>query len=122
MTERVQWTHHKGKDILIITMKDANEEQFDATMDQLVVEFKKRKDDNKTILVVFDLRDMACSFNRDRLKKGKEAGELANTYAPRKAALVGFGSIQRMIVNALRRDDYFASSMEDAKEWLVKQV
>lgn len=37
-------------------------------------------------------------------------------------AVVGIGRLQRPFAQAVRRDIHFAGSLEDAKNWLVRQV
>ena len=38
------------------------------------------------------------------------------------SALIGLSAVQRIIANAINRDQYFASNIEDAKNWLVSKA
>lgn len=117
----VEWIKHKGKDILWSNFRGANEQQFLDGLEKLKDEHRKLG--GQTVLNIFDISDMEVALNRDLLAKAKEASAAADAMVAKKiTAVVGFTGIKKTLVRLANRKDYIADDLEDAKEWLIKQV
>lgn len=120
MPPRVQWIEHRGQLILYSNYASLGEADYLHAMDETQRHLISRPA-GSAVLTVTDV-----SHGRSSRAIMAKAGEMA---AAAKAAgittidaVVGVGRLQRPIAQAVRRDIHFAGSLEDAKDWLVRQA
>jgi len=125
MSERFQWIQHKGKRILLVTFSGIKEEKvYLQAVDDLEREIL-RQPRGQFIPLVMDVSDTRVTKGvTDKAKKMlatlKEKGVPDSP-----TALVGLSGAQKAIVMAiqiLRPDLHVAGSLDDAKDWIVKQL
>ncbi|HNS02530.1 MAG TPA: hypothetical protein PKM78_09135 [Anaerolineae bacterium] len=119
MTSHTQWIEHNGHPILYSNYARLTEAEYLHAMDETLRVLLSRP--NSTVLTVTDV-----SHSHPSRAIMAKAGELA---AAAKAAgittidaVIGVGRLQRPIAQAVRRDMHFAGNLEEAKEWLTRQV
>ena len=119
MSDRVRWINHKGQKILYGDCSNLPEDEFVNEIQRV----------NKAVIesgdkVVFVLANMVGVRVTEVTR---QAGQSVRDSATAQGitiytSMVGISKLQRIIVNAVVRDVYFAKDEEDAKEWLVKQA
>jgi hypothetical protein len=125
MAEHFEWVNHKGKRVLIVRFSGIKEEKpYLEAIDALEREIL-RQPRGQFIPLVMDVSDTRVTKGvTDKAKKMmatfKEKGVLDSP-----TALVGLSGAQKAIVMAiqiLRPDLHVAGNMDDAKDWVVKQL
>ena len=125
MAEYFEWINHKGKRILIARFSGVKEEKvYLEAIDALEREIL-RQPRGQFIPLVMDVSDTRVTKGvTDKAKKMmatlKEKGVPDSP-----TALVGLSGAQKAIVMAiqiLRPDLHVAGNMDDAKDWVVKQM
>ncbi len=118
MNDRVKILHYKGKDIVYGDFTGLHGEDF---RDVAVAhEELSLHCQNKDLLHLINL-------TKSHLDEGlqKHADEMLNRLTAKgfrvKTAAVGISGIQRIILNALKRDMHAAKTLDEAREWLVQQ-
>ncbi len=119
MSDRIKWIDHKSHKILYSDYSGLCGEEMIPEI--AAAEKKILNSGNNEVLVV---NDFSGSFMN---KPGKERGnELMRNAEARGmkvyVACVGISGIQRILVQVVVRDVYFAKNEEDAKDWLVRQA
>lgn len=114
--DRIRWIDHKGKKILLLDYSGLLEEKFVEYIRKSVdFQLNEVKDH---VLVVCDV-----TGTRTTPKVAHASREASHTLQKKgiqqKLATIGLNRMQRLIANIIRSDMYFASSMEDALNWLV---
>lgn len=113
-----QYVTHKGKRILFINAARKSEAECLAAFDEMEVELLK---DMSGVLVLIDVTGLKLTNKViDRAKavtaRTKEVG-----YHDKASAVVGLSGLQKSVAQLFARGTHWASSMEEAKEWLVKE-
>lgn len=125
MAEYFEWVNHKGKRVLLVKFSGIKEEKaYLQAVDSLEREIL-RQPRGQFIPLVMDVSDTRVTKGvTDKAKKMmatfKEKGVPDSPIA-----LVGLSGAQKAIVMAiqlLRPDLHVAANMEDAKDWVVKQL
>ena len=118
MGKYTQWTTHKGRRVLFVNLAGLQEAEYIAGLEEMKQELLK---DRSTPLVLTDMS--GTTWTEATVNKAKEvAGAIKKSgigYGPN--AIVGLSKIQKAIAGLSVRLTYYADSMEEAKEWLVKQ-
>lgn len=117
--QRVRWIRHLGQPILYSDYAGLKEADYLQAMDETQRELLSQPA-GSTVLTVTDVSHGRSS----RAIMAKAGAMTAATKAAGIAtidAVIGIGRLQRPIAQAVRREIHFASSLEDAKDWLVKQ-
>jgi hypothetical protein len=71
--------------------------------------------------VISTISDITNSNVTTAVKKRFEAMVKSTEGISKAKATVGVQGIQKVIANVIKKDLYFAASVDDAKEWIVKQ-
>jgi hypothetical protein len=115
--------NHKGKNILCLDIADLKTQ--DKTDFHKHIENAKKKiqmQPHKSLLVITNVTNIR--FDSEMANSMREYAA-HNTPYVKASALVGVSGLQKIIVQAVKaftgRDFYLANTMEEAKEWLVKQ-
>ncbi|MBN2532945.1 MAG: hypothetical protein JXB88_08640 [Spirochaetales bacterium] len=117
MSDRIQWLEHKGKRILYVDYSGlfAGPEYLEliGEMEKEILKYMNKPGS------IYTITNVAGSHVNDEVKKRFDA-MVRNTMGISKArAIVGIMGIQKLIARAIKKDVYFAGSIEEAKDWLV---
>jgi hypothetical protein len=120
MPPRVQWIEHQGQSILYSNYAGLGEAGYLQAMGETQRELLSRPAGSRALTVT----DVSHSHaSRAILAKANEmAAEARVAGITTVDAVVGIGRLQRPIAQAVRREIHFASSLDDAKRWLVAQA
>jgi hypothetical protein len=125
MSEYFQWTEHKGKRILLIKFAGIKEEKVYL---QAIGDLEReilRQPRGQFVPLVMDVSDTRVTKGvTDRAKQMMETAK-AKGVPDSPTALVGLSGAQKAIVLAiqiLRPDLRVAGSLDEAKDWVVKQL
>ncbi len=119
MGERVKWINHKGKKILFCDFSNVVAEQeylqlLGQTEEMLKAELKGNPGE---ILQVMDIS--GAKPTKAVKEKANENTKLVKENARLTLALVGISGLTKIIANAISKDMYFVSNMEEAKEKVI---
>ncbi|WP_005035178.1 hypothetical protein [Holophaga foetida] len=115
MSDRVQVIQHKGVKIVVSDCRGYKPEQYCAQM----------KDVQRALIggnIGLLFQDLTDTVANEEAKNAAKACEEAVSKARGKktfSAMIGVTGIQKIIANAVEKGQYFASSREDALDWLV---
>jgi len=118
-----EWITYKDKEFLVLRAVNVNEDGLFEAMTELKNEIIKKPD----VLTLVDLTDtrMTPRINEIARSINKQITDYLekNDLPMRPSALVGIRPIIRAVVQLITRNEktYYASSYEDALEWLYKQ-
>jgi hypothetical protein len=114
----VQWMNHKGKKILFLNAKDLREAEYMVAQEELKQELLKVR---TSALVLVDAT--GTEMTTKTTNKGKEvaAATKAEGVPDGPSVVVGLTGLQRAVAQLFGRGVHFSSSVEEAKEWLVKE-
>jgi hypothetical protein len=120
MPPRVHWINHQGQPILYSNYAGLGETEYLQAMDETQREILSRPAGSRALTVT----DVSHSHpSRAILAKANEMAAAAKAAGITTIdAVVGIGRLQRPIAQAVRREIHFASSLDDAKRWLVAQT
>jgi len=118
MGKYVQWTTHKGKRILFLNGAGLREAEYMAALEELKQEILKERD-GAMVLVDATKTEMTTPT----VNKAKEvaAATKAKGIPDRPSVVVGLSGLKRAVAQLFGRGIHFASTIEEAKEWLVKE-
>jgi hypothetical protein len=116
--ERVSIITHESIKLVFLNAKDLKDEnELCRNIDRLADTAIKNR-------IKFFLIDVTGTHTtpkvQDTAKKAIERSksQLGQVYS----SLVGLSALQRIIANAINREQYFASSIDDAKKWLLSKA
>ena len=118
MGKYVQWVEHKGVRILFMNGKGlAEAENFEA-QEELKQELLK---DRSSPPVLVDLSN--TTMTQKTSSKSKEVAAATKTAGlpDGPTAVVGLNKLQKAVAQLFSRGSHFFDSIEEAKEWLVKE-
>jgi hypothetical protein len=119
MNERIEILQYKGKEIVYGDFTGLRGEDFRA-----VAEAHEALSAQCTGKELLHLINLTNSYLDGDLRK--HAAEMLERLTAKgytvKTASVGISGIQRIILNAVKKDMHAAKTLEEAKEWLVRQV
>jgi hypothetical protein len=114
--ENISIIAHLGKRIAFFDAKNLKENEICEGIEKLT----DIAITNKINLLMLDIsgthttpkvRETASNANK---RANAELGKIYN-------ALIGLSQLQRIIASAINREQYFASNIEDAKNWLISK-
>jgi hypothetical protein len=115
MSDRVSWIEHKGVKILYADYSGTSEEEFVQVVDEFENELAKQTP-GSVVTLTNVTNTVITNELRTRLRELTERTRGIS----RKAAAVGITGFKRAIAVLLRRDLYYATSLEEAKDWLAE--
>ena len=116
--ERIRWISHKGFDILVLDYSNLLEEKFVELIDK-ATHFQLENVSGK-VLVLCDVSNTRSTPRVQRASR-KSNETLIKNGIRQKLATIGLNRMQRVIATAIKRDMYFASSEDDALNWLITE-
>lgn len=119
MNNRVKTMQYKGCEILCADYTGLREKEFLAVAEaHEALSMQSRSKELRHLIILTnayldaDLRKYAADMLERLSAKGFHV----------KTAAVGISGIQRIILNAVKKDMYAAKTLEDAQEWLAQQT
>jgi hypothetical protein len=118
MGKYVRWITHKGKRILFVNGAGLSEAEYIAAMEEMKQEILKERD-GAMVLVDATKTEMTTPT----VDKAKEvaAATKAKGIPDRPGVVVGLSGLKRAVAQLFGRGIHFASTIEEGKEWLVKE-
>jgi hypothetical protein len=117
MSDRVSWIEYKGARILYADYSGLSGEEFIEVVEEFKNELLKQSPGS-----VVTLTNVAGSTVTNEVKeKLKELAEQTEGISKR-AAAIGITGFKKAIAVLIRKDLYWADSLEEAKEWLAEQT
>jgi hypothetical protein len=118
MGKYVQWITYKGKRILFLNGAGLREAEYMAAMEELKQEILKERE-GAMVLVDATKTEMTTPA----VNKAKEvaAATKAKGIPDRPGVVVGLSGLKRAVAQLFGRGIHFASTIEEGKEWLVKE-
>lgn len=116
MTDRLSILTYKGKRILFINMANLKEPQIIDTLDNAKDYFLKEK----IRLAILDISNTITTSNI----KEKSANLIYETelkIGKIYTAMVGLRLSQQILAKKIKDDQFFASTLDEAKEWLIQK-
>lgn len=118
MAKYAEWITYKGKRILFINAAHRGEAEIMAAFEEMKEELLK---DRAGSLVLVDISgiDMTTAL----INKAKEVTSLTKEKGipDRPNVVVGLTGLQKAVAQLFGRGVHFADTVEQAKEWLVKE-
>ena len=118
MGKNVQWITHKGKRILFLNAAGMREAEYAAAIDELKQELLKERDG---ALVLVDATKTEMTTLTTNKAKELAASTKAKGIPDRPSVVVGLTGLQKAVAQLFGRGAHFSGSIEEAKEWLVKE-
>jgi flagellar motor switch protein FliG len=116
MSDRVSWIEHKGVRILYADYSRLSEEEYIEVIEEFKNELLKQPPGS-----VATLTNVTDSTVTNKVKdKLKELSEQSKGIS-KGAAAIGVTGFKKAIATFIRKDLYWADSLEEAKEWLAEQ-
>jgi hypothetical protein len=116
MEERIQVLTHLGEKLLHANLSGLSE-------DEIIVIHEKIKAIAIRDKIYLHILDVSNTNTTQRVKEvaATTMKEIISKIGPIYSSLIGLRLAQQIIANMINRDQYFASNLEDAKDWLVKK-
>ena len=118
MGKYAQWITHKGKRILFVNGAGLSEAECLIAFEEMKQALLK---EGTGVLVLVDVSHLGMT--RALVNKAKEATEATKAAGikDKPNAVVGLTGVQKAVAQLFGREIHFADSVEEAKEWLVKE-
>ena len=118
MGKYVQWITHKGKRILFVNGAGLSEAEYIAAMEEMKHEILKERD-GAMVLVDATKTEMTTPT----VNKAKEVAAAIRDkgFLERPSAVGGLTGLQRATAQLFGRGVHFGATVEECKEWLVKE-
>jgi hypothetical protein len=117
VSDRVSWIEHKGARILYADYSGLSGEEYIEVIEEFRNELLKQSPGS-----VVTLTNVTGSTVSNEVKdKLKELAEQTEGIS-KGAAAIGITGFKKAIAILIRRDLYWADSLEEAKEWLAEQA
>jgi hypothetical protein len=118
MGKYAQWITHKGKRILFVNGAGLSEAECLIAFEEMKQALLK---EGTGVLVLVDVSRLAMT--RALVDKAKEATAATKAVGikDKPNAVVGLTGVQKAVAQLFGREIHFADSVEEAKEWLVKE-
>lgn len=108
---------HKGKRIIYGNLTGLSEAEILKFLD----ESKEILIKEKTNLLILDITDTTTT-KAIKQKSQQVIVEVEKEVGKIYSSLIGLRLSQQIIANIIKSDQYFASNLENAKEWLIKKA
>jgi hypothetical protein len=118
LSKYAQWLTHKGKRILFVNGPGLSEAQYIEAMEEMKKEILKEKDGALVLVNVSGIEMTKAVINKSKevVNATKEAG-----IPDRPNVVVGLTGIQKAVAQLFGRGVHFVDTVDQAKEWLVKE-
>ncbi len=117
MSDRLSWISHKGARILYVDYSGASEEEFIQEIEAFKNELLKQTPGS--VVTLTNMANVSLTLRvRDKFK---ELAEQTRGIS-KGAASIGVTGFKKAIAVLIKRELYYADSMEEAKEWLAEQA
>jgi hypothetical protein len=118
MGKYVQWTTHKGKRLLFLNAKGLREAEYIVAMEEMRQALLKERDGT---LVLVDATGTEMTTQTTNRAKEIAAATKAKGIPDRPSVVVGLTGLQRAVAQLFGRGIHFSGTIEEAKDWLVKE-
>jgi hypothetical protein len=118
MGKYVQWITHKNKKILFLNAKGLREAEYMVAQEELKQELLKAR---ISALVLVDATGTEMTTKTTNKAKEVAAATKAEGIVDGPSVVVGLTGLQKAVAQLFGRGIHFASTIEEAKEWLVKE-
>ena len=118
MGKHVQWIEHEGVRIIFLNGKGLNEADNFSAQEELKEELLR---DRSSPPVLVDLSKTAMTQKTANKSKEVAAATKAAGLPDGPTAVVGLNKLQKAVAQLFSRGSHFFDSIEEAKEWLVKE-
>jgi hypothetical protein len=118
MGKYAQWITHKGKRILFVNGAGLSEAECLIAFEEMKQAILK---EGTGVLVLVDVSHM--QMTKALVNKAKEAAAAAKAVGikDKPNAVVGLTGLQKAVAQLFGREIHFANTVDEAKEWLVKE-
>jgi len=118
MGKYAQWITHKGKRILFVNGARLSEAECLIAFEEMKQTILK---EGTGVLVLVDVSHL--KMTKALVDKAKEATAATKAIGikDKPNAVVGLTGVQKAVAQLFGREIHFADSVEEAKEWLVKE-
>ncbi len=118
MGKYAQWITHKGKRILFVNGAGLSEAECLIAFEEMKQTILK---EGTGVLVLVDVSHM--QMTKALVNKAKEAAAAAKAVGikDKPNAVVGLTGLQKAVAQLFGREIHFADTVDQAKEWLVKE-
>ena len=118
MGKHTQWVTHKGKRILFVNCARLGEAEILASFEEMKQELLRERTGPMVLIDISDI-DMTTAL----IGKAKELTAATKDAGIKDGpnAIVGLTGLQKAVAQLFGRGIHFADSIEEAKEWLVKE-
>ncbi len=113
-SQRLRWISHNGVKIFFGDLSDLDSKGYYDVL--LEVQNVYEQQAPQSILTILDISNSFISKESQALQK-----KITKLGISRHAAVVGITGLKKILAQAVRTDLYWANSMEDAKDWIVKK-
>ncbi len=118
MAKYVQWITHKGVKILFVNGKGLPEKEYVAAFEELKQEILKERTNAPTLI---DLSNTVMTQKtRDKAKEVADTNK-ALGLPEQPSAVVGLSKLGKMVAQLLTPGTHYFDTVDEAKEWLVKE-
>jgi hypothetical protein len=118
MGKYVQWITHKNKKILFLNAKGLREAEYMVAQEELKQELLKER---KAALVLVDATGTEMTTKTTNKAKEVAAANKAEGIPDGPSVVVGLTGLQKAVAQLFGRGVHFSSTIEEAKDWLVKE-
>jgi len=114
----VQWVNHKNKKILFLNANGLREAEYMVAQEELKQELLKARTD---ALVLVDATGTEMTPKTTNKAKEVAAATKAENIPDGPSVVVGLTGLQKAVAQLFGRGIHFSSTIEEAKDWLVKE-
>jgi hypothetical protein len=116
--KHAQFITHKGKRILLVNGPGLSESQYIEAMEEMKQEILKEKDGVMVLVNVtgIEMTKAVIDKSKEVDKATKEVG-----IEDKPSAAVGLTGLQKAVAQLFARGTHWTATIEEAKEWLVKE-
>jgi len=118
MGKYAQWITHKGKRILFVNAAGLSEAECLIAFEEMTQAILK---EGTGVLVLVDVSHLKMTTAVIDKAKEATAATKAAGIKDKPNAVVGLTGIQKAVAQLFARENHFADTVDEAKEWLVKE-
>ncbi len=118
MGKHIQWITHKGKRILFVNGAGLPEAGYIAALEEMRQEIMK---ENTSALIMVDATKTEMTAAAVNKAKSVAAATKAAGIPDGPSVVVGLTGLQRATAQLFGRGIHFSNTIEEAKDWLVKE-
>ena len=118
MGKYAQWITHKGVKILFVNGKGLREAEYVAALEELKQELLKAR---SSVPVLTDMSNTTMTETTTNKAKEVAADTKAAGIPDGPSAVVGLSTLAKAVAQMFARGSHYFDTIEEAKEWLVKE-